>query len=79
MTITTAQIKEKLIRRIQNSTDIDFLRALEIILEASEEPPFALSPKQQQAIEEGRRQIQQGDYIENDKLISEIEDWLSKK
>ena len=76
---TSAQIKKKLISRIQNSTDMDFLRALETILEASEESPFVLSPEQKQAIEEGRKQIRQGDYIENDKLNSEIEEWLSKK
>lgn len=76
---TSAQIKEKLITRIQNSRDIEFLRALETIIEASEEATYILNQDQKIAIEEGRKQIQNGEYIENDKLNAEIKEWLSKK
>ena len=75
----TSQIKKNLISRIQNSNDINFLKALKIIIDSSEEVLTQLTQKQQSSIENGRNQIKNGDFIENDKLISELKEWLAKK
>ncbi len=76
---TTAQIKRNLINRIQNSNDINFLRALETIIDSAEESLIQITQKQQSSIEIGRNEIKNGDFIENDKLISELKEWLTKE
>jgi len=75
----TAQIKKNLINRIQNSNDINFLRALQTIIDSLEEELIQLTQEQQSSIENGRNEIKNGDFIENDKLISELKEWLIKK
>jgi predicted transcriptional regulator len=75
----TSQIKKNLISRIQNSNDINFLKALKTIIDSSEEALIQLTQEQQSSIENGRKQIKNGDFIENDKLISELKEWLIKK
>ena len=76
---TTAQIKRNLINRIQNSNDINFLRALETIIDSAEESLIQITQEQQSSIEIGRNEIKNGDFIENDKLISELKEWLTKE
>jgi predicted transcriptional regulator len=56
-----------------------FLKALETIIDSSEEALIQLTQEQQSSIENGRNQIKNGDFIENDKLISELKEWLTKK
>ncbi|HZJ35892.1 MAG TPA: hypothetical protein VFD29_04640 [Gillisia sp.] len=75
----TSQIKKNLISRIQNSSDINFLKALQAIIDSSEGALIQLTQKQQSSIENGRSQIKNGDFIENDKLISELKKWLTKE
>jgi predicted transcriptional regulator len=75
----TSQIKKNLIRRIQNSNDINFLKALQTIIDSSEEALIQLTRAQQSSIEIGRNEIKNGDFIENDKLMSDLKEWLIKK
>ncbi len=75
----TTQIKNSLISRIKNSNDINFLKALQTIFDSSEQSLYQLSPEQNDSIIEGREEIKNGDYIENDQLISEMKEWLTKK
>jgi len=56
-----------------------FLKALETIIDSSEVALIQLTQKQQSSIENGRNQIKNGDFIENDKLIIELKEWLAKK
>jgi predicted nucleic acid-binding protein len=56
-----------------------FLKALETIIDSSEEALIQLTQEQQSSIENGRNQIKNGDFIENDKLIIELKEWLAKK
>lgn len=76
---STAQIKRNLISKIQNSNDINFLRALQTIIDSSKEELIQLTQEQQSSIEMGRNEIKNGDFIENDKLISVLKEWLTKK
>ncbi len=76
---STIQIKNNLISRIKNSKDTNFLRALQTILDSSEQELYQLSKSQTQSIEEGRNQIKNGDFIENSQAIAEIKEWLKKK
>ena len=46
----TLQIKNNLISRIRNSNDLNFLRALQTILDNSEQSLFDLTTQQQESI-----------------------------
>ncbi|MGB1040820.1 MAG: hypothetical protein ACPGVD_08110 [Flavobacteriales bacterium] len=76
---TSAQIKNDLISRIKNSSDLNFLKALQTIFESSEQQLFQLSPGQEKTISNGRNQIKKGEYSSNDSVISEMKEWLAKK
>jgi len=73
------QIKNSLISRIKNSNDLNFLKALQTIFDASEQSLYQLSPEQQSSIEQGREEIRSGKYVDNDQLMAEIKEWLTKK
>ncbi|MFB6318243.1 hypothetical protein [Saccharicrinis sp. FJH54] len=75
----TTQIKNNLISRIKDSNDINFLKALQTIFDSSEQSLYQLTAEQQDSITEGREQIKNGDFIENDQLMTEMKEWLSKK
>ncbi len=73
------QIKNNLISRIRNSKDLNFLRALQTIFDASEQELFQLNSSQHEAINEARTQIKNGAFIENSQALSEIKEWLKNK
>lgn len=73
------QIKNSLISRIKDSNDMNFLKALQTIFDSSEQGLYQLSPDQNDSIIKGREQIKNGDYIENDQLMSEMKKWLTKE
>ena len=50
-------VKNNLISRIQSSTNLELLKALQTILDSSEKELFELSPEQEIAIERGRKDI----------------------
>jgi len=75
----TAQIKKNLILRIKDSKDLNFLNALQTIFDSSEQALYPLSSEQQSAIERGRNEIKNGQFINNDEVISEMKQWLKKK
>lgn len=75
----TTQIKDNLISRIKASNDMKFLKALQTIFDSSEQSLYQLTQEQQNSIDEGREDIKNGDYIENNQLIPEIKEWLKKK
>jgi hypothetical protein len=75
----TTSIKKSLISRIKESNDLDFLKALQTIFDSSEQTLYQLSSEQNDSIVKGREDIKNGDYIENDQLMSEMKKWLTKE
>ena len=75
----TAQIKNNLISRIKNSSDLDFLKALQTIFDTSENALFQLSSEQETSISIGRKQLKNGESSTNESVISEMKEWLTKK
>jgi predicted transcriptional regulator len=73
------QIKNNLISRIKSSNDLNFLKALQTIFDSSEQSLYQLSSEQQDAIKKGREEIRDGSFIENERLMSEMKEWLSKE
>ena len=75
----TTQIKNSLISRIKDSNDLNFLKALQTLFDSSEQTLYQLSTEQNDSIKKGREEIKNGDYIENDQLMSEMKKWLTKE
>jgi len=75
----SAQIKESLITRIKNSDDINFLKALQTIFDTSEQSLYPLNEEQIKSIEISREQIKAGNFKTNERVMSEMKEWLSKK
>lgn len=75
----TAQIKKNLISRIKDSTDLNFLNALQTIFDSSEQELYQLSNDQKTAIEISRMEIKNGNFHKNEEVISEMKEWLKKK
>lgn len=75
----TTQIKNNLISRIKDSNDLNFLKAVQTIFDSSEQSLFQLSSEQQDSINISREEIRNGDTIENDLLMVEMKEWLTKK
>ncbi len=76
---TASQIKKSLISRIENSSDLEFLKALQTLIETSEMGNFPLTIEQENSIKIGREEIKNGNSIENGQLMSEVKEWLSEK
>jgi len=75
----TAQIKNNLISRIRDSKDLSFLKALQTIFDTSEQALYQLTSEQNKTIEAGRQDIKNGDFTENNIVMSEMKEWLTKK
>jgi len=75
---STAQIKNNLISRIKNSTDLVFLKALQTIFDSSEQTLYELSSEQENSISIGREQIKNGHFLKNESVISEMKECLKK-
>lgn len=74
-----AQIKNNLISRINDSKDLNFLKALQTIFDSSEQSLYELSPEQEKSIVTGRKQIAEGKFTSNSQVISEMRTWLKEK
>lgn len=75
----TTQIKNNLISRIKNSSDLTFLKALQTIFDTSEQSLFQLTSEQETSISVGKKQIKTGEFSNNETVISEMKEWLTKK
>jgi len=73
---SSIQLKNNLISRIQNSKDLNFLKAIQTIFDTSEQALFELNEKQQKSIEIGKNQINNGDFKENTQVLSDLRKWL---
>jgi len=74
----TAQLKNNLISRINDSKDLNFLKALQTIFDSSEQALFELSKEQSRSINIGREQISNGEFKNHEQVISELKTWLKK-
>lgn len=75
----TTQIKNNLISRIKASEDLNFLKALETLIDASESSLFKLNSEQENSIALGRKEINNNQVFNNEMVISEMRQWLESK
>ena len=78
--MSTIELKNILIHRISEITDVSFLEALKTILESkSESKLLSLTKEQTDEIISSKKEIAQGLYIENNDLEKEVNGWLNTK
>jgi hypothetical protein len=78
--MTTIELKNLLIHRISEISDVSFLEAIKTILDSkSESNVLSLTDEQRDEILASKKEIEQGLYIENTALEKEINGWLNAK
>ena len=76
---TAAQIKDDLISKIRDSQNVNFLKAVRALFDSAEHSIFYLTEEQKHSIEIGRKEIKDGQFVENSQVISEMKKWLEKE
>ena len=78
--MSTTELREKLIGKIQLTNDESILeevyRVLELETTLSE--TYVLSPLEKKEIELGRKDIREGRFLTNEEVNKEIDEWLNK-
>ena len=79
--MSTSELREKLIKKIQSTSDENILleatRLLEIQL-SEIETPFNLTHEMNLALDEAKEQIRNGEFLNHEDANKEIDEWLEK-
>jgi hypothetical protein len=80
MEMRTVEIRKKLIEEINLSSNKNLLKEMYNFLNHDNEADlYKLSNAQKAAIEEGRDQIKNGQFLTNEQVNRDIEEWLKEK
>ncbi len=78
--MTAIEIKKLLIHRIEEINDVSFLNTIKTILDSkTESKTLMLTAEQQQEIQKSRKQIEQGQFVDQVELDKELSKWISEK
>lgn len=78
--MTAIELKKLLIHRIAEINDVSFLNAIKTILDSkSQSQTIALTSEQRYEIQESKKEIEQGLFIEQVELNKEFNKWLSAR
>jgi predicted transcriptional regulator len=78
--MTAIELKKELIHRIAEIDDVSFLNAIRTILDTkTQSRSMVLSSAQHDEIEESRKDIEQGLFVELAELDKEFDKWLSER
>lgn len=78
--MTKVELKRILMHQIAGINDKSFLKAIKTIVETkSQSTVYKTTPEQRNEIEEGRAQIENGEYFTNEQVEKEIDLWLDEK
>jgi len=80
MTMSTVELKKRLIDKIQTTKDERILEEAYRLLEIETEDIeiYKLNDDQKKAIIEARQQIKNGQFLTDEKANQEIDEWLNK-
>jgi len=78
--LTIIELKEKLIDKIRNTNDRELLNliARAIQLEEQFEDIYVMSPGEIAAVEDGIKQIKNGQWVSHEEATKRIDEWLKK-
>ena len=78
--MTTVELRNLIIEKLQKINDSALLEAIKTIIESrSDEKVFKTNELQRKKIEKGREQIQKGEVTANDDVFNEVDAWLKTK
>ena len=78
--MTTFELKKLLIRRIKEINDTSFLNEIKSLLESkSSEKILVLTSEQKNEINESKKEIKKGQFIDQSELDQAVEKWASEK
>ncbi len=78
--MTTIELKKQLINRISEIDDESFLQAIKTILDSkTQSQVITLTKAQRQEIDESKKQVEAGEFIEQDELDLKFNQWKSAK
>ena len=76
--MSTAEMKQHVIEKIQLLEDDNVLRKIEDLLSFYDDEIFILSEQQKASIDEGLKDIAEGRFITDEEANKEIEEWLKE-
>lgn len=78
--MTTYELKKMLISRIKEINDTSFLNEIKSLLESkSAEKMLILTSEQKNEINESKKEIKKGQFIDQSELDQAVEKWASEK
>lgn len=78
--MTAIELKKLLIHRIAEINDVSFLNAIKTILDTkSQSQTISLTSEQRYEIQESKKEVEQGLFIEQVELDKEFNKWLSAR
>jgi hypothetical protein len=77
--LQTQKIKDKIIRKIQKTDDVNLLGKLEITLNEKIEDVLVLSKTERTILRERLDKVKKGNVISNNLVMKEMKEWLQAK
>jgi hypothetical protein len=78
--MTTLELKKQLVQKIKEIDDVSFLKAIKTILEArTSGQMLTLTPEQRQEIEESKKEIEKGLYLNQEDIDKMFGQWVNEK
>lgn len=72
-------LKIKLIEKINEIEDIEFLEAIHTLLDQKTGEHLVLSLNQKESIEISKQQIKEGHFLKSEDVFAELKEWIKRK
>ena len=78
--MTAIDIRNQIIKKLHEINDLSFLEAVKTIIDSrTEKAGFYINEEMESILHERMESIQKGDFIDNDDVFKESEEWLKGK
>jgi len=78
--LRNTRLREKLIKRIRDIDNGEILNQIARLVHFEEkfDEVYIMSPEEIEAVEDGRRQIENGEWISDEESNKHVDEWLNK-
>ncbi|MCD4679532.1 MAG: hypothetical protein K8S00_04015 [Bacteroidales bacterium] len=79
--MTVIEIRNQIIQKLQEINDLSFLEAVKTIIDSKTEKQkvFYINEEMENILHERKEKIEKGEFIDNDSVFKESEEWLKGK
>ena len=76
--MTVIEIRNQIIKKLQEINDLSFLEAVKTIIDSKTEKQkvFYINEEMENILHERKERIEKGDFVDNDDVFKESEEWL---